>query len=116
MQAVSVDFIPQAKPALIEVQGQYGRRVAVTNPRLSGDTIYGTAAGGNRQVAVALREVGVISTRRFSRGRTALFISGAVTMGAALTYVLIRGGAGEAKIECEFQNPVDPYEREVCGV
>ena len=116
MQAVPVDFIPQAKPALIELQGQYGRRVSVTNPRLSGDTIYGTAVGGNRQVAVALHEVGVISTRRFSRGRTALLIGSAATMGAALAYVLIRGGAGPAKIECEFDNPVDPYEREVCGV
>ena len=116
MQAVSVDFIPQAKPAVVEVRGQYGVRVAVANPRLNGDTLYGTAAGGSADVAVALREIEQIKTKRFSGARTAFLVGGLVAFAGATSFILANVGNSKPQLTCEFENPVDPYEREQCGV
>ena len=116
MQAVPVDFIAQAKPAVIEVKGQYGVRVAVAHPRVSGDTVYGTQAGGNTDVALPLREIERITTKRFSGARTAMLIGGGAALVGMATFFVLSSGNSKPELNCEFENPMDPAEREKCGV
>jgi hypothetical protein len=116
MQAVPVDFIVQAKPAIIEVKGQYGASVSVAYPRVSGDTVFGTKPGRNTAVALPLHEIERITARRPSTARTVLLIGGAAAVMGVATYVFLNQGNGETQLNCPYENPVDPYEREVCGV
>jgi len=116
MQSIPVEFIAQAKPTVIELKGDYGVRVAVQNPRLSGDTVYGTAPGGTTEVAVPLRDIELIATRRFSRARTALLIGGGVALAGMATFFLIIAGNSQPELDCGIDNPIDPADREKCGV
>jgi hypothetical protein len=115
MQDVPVEFIPEAKPTFVQVKGQYGLRVDLEHPRLSGDTIYGMT-GGTKEVAVPLREIGSITTKRFSSGRTALLIAGGAALAGMATFFIIVSGNSEPELDCGIANPVDPADRDKCGV
>jgi hypothetical protein len=118
VQAVPVEFLaqPQAKPTVVELKGQYGVRVAVQNPRLSGDTVYGTAPGGTREVVVPLQGIEQITTKRFSRARTALLIGGGAALAGMATFFIVVSGKSPPELDCGIDNPVDPADRDRCGV
>jgi hypothetical protein len=116
MQAVPLEFIAQARPAVVEVRGAYGARVIVANPRVTDDTIRGTTPGGFTQVAVPLREVGSISTKRFSKSRTLLLVGGGAALTAIATFFIIKTGNSPPELDCGIDNPIDPNDREKCGV
>ena len=114
MQSVPVEFIPEAKPTVVQLTGQHGLRVAVAHPRLSGDTIYGMA-GGDKESAYPLRQIGSITTKRFSGARTALLIGSGVAVAGMATFFLIISGNSEPELTCGIDNPLDEVEREKCG-
>src|SRR6185503_1209357 len=114
MQSVPVEFIPQAKPAYVQLTGQHGLHVAVERPRLSGDTIYGMASG-NQETAFPLRDIGSITTKRFSSARTALLIGSGVVLAGAATFFIALQGNSEPEYTCGIQLPMDEVEREKCG-
>ena len=114
MQSVPVEFIPEAKPTYVQLAGQHGLRVALEHPRVSGDTIYGLA-GGATEAAIPLRDIGSITTKRFSSARTALLIGSGVVLAGAATFFIALQGNSEPEYTCGIQLPMDEVEREKCG-
>lgn len=114
MQSVPIEFIPEAKPTVVQLTGQHGLQVALENPRLSGDTIYGIA-GGTTEKAYPLRQIGSITTKRFSRARTALLIGSGVALTGIATFFLAISGKSESQYTCGIDSPMDEVEREKCG-
>jgi hypothetical protein len=114
MQSVPVEFIPEARPNYVQLTGQHGLRVDLAHPRLSGDTIYGMA-GGNSEAAYPLRQIGSITTKRFSGARTALLIGGsAAVVGMAAVFLAIAGNS-ESEYTCGIDSPMSEDERAKCG-
>jgi hypothetical protein len=114
MQSVPVEFIPETKPTFVQLTGQHGLHVGLEHPRLSGDTIYGMS-GGNTEAAYPLRQIGSITTRRFSRARTALLIGGGVMLAGMATFFIALQGNSEPMYTCGIENPIDDVDREKCG-
>ena len=58
----------QTRPAEMRVTLVDGRQFVLEQPRIQGDSLFGVTSG------VALRDVGSVSVRRLSVGRTALLV------------------------------------------
>jgi hypothetical protein len=113
---VPVEFITEASPPIVHLSDSYGVVVSIENPRLSGDTVLGTAMGQNRPVAIPLRQVQRISTVRFNGGRTALLVGGVAAMGALAAYAALANASGNSGYMCDYNEPSqDGSEREKCG-
>ena len=115
LQPVPVSFIHSASPQVVYLSDGNGVTQAVANPRLSGDSVVGTALSGNGPVAVPLREVQRITTVRVSRGKTVLLISAFAGAGAMVAYAVLSKANGDDDGFCDFdQQPTGPGATE-CG-
>jgi hypothetical protein len=87
---------------VVYVTHQSGAVLAIVNPRVSGDSVYGTLRGEDRPVAVQLSEVSSIATSRLNGKRTAMLV-GAVTAVSGLAFVsFINSATGRNNWECDF--------------
>ena len=102
MQRVPVAFIADEKPTEIRLANSYGVVTTVMNPRLSGDTIYGDALGQNRPVAIPLRQVEGVSTRRFDKGRTTALVVGGVAVVSMSVWAMLGGSSGDIEVTCDY--------------
>ena len=115
MQPVPVSFIHSASPQVVYLSDGNGVTQAVANPRLSGDTVVGTAVGGSGPVAIPLNEVQRITTVRVSRGKTVLLISAFAGAGAMVAYAVLAKANGDSEGFCDYdQQPTGPGATE-CG-
>jgi hypothetical protein len=87
-QAAPVSVIPETNPRLVRLVDGYGVRRDIANPRVSGDTVYGTAQEDDRAIAFPLSQVERILIRRVDRGRTAVLVAGLTFVGAIATYAI----------------------------
>ena len=101
VQRVPLDYIAVEQPAEIRLVNSYGMVTTIYNPRLSGDTVYGKAAGKG-EVAVPLRQVEGISTRKFDSARTVMLVGGGIAVTALGVWALFGGSSGDTKIECDY--------------
>ena len=108
LQPVSVGYIAETKPRLVYLADAYGAIQAVSHPRLSGDTVLGTVAGGQRDVAVPLSDIERITTLRPNRGRTALLVTGLTVAGAVAAYGFFSTSGGQSQIVCTSQQCAFP--------
>ena len=102
MQRVPVAFIADEKPAEIRLANSYGIVTTVHNPRLSGDTIYGKALGQDEPVAIPLRQIEGISTRRFDKGRTTALVVGSVAVMGLSVWAMFGGSSGDTEVTCDY--------------
>lgn len=102
LQAVPVAFISEVRPTEVQISNGAGVVRTLVNPRLSGDTVMGTALG--KPVAIPLREVQRVATVRFSRSRTAMLIGSVVTTTSLIAYVFILDARGKDKVVCDENN------------
>ena len=101
VQRVPLDYIAVERPAEIRLVNSYGTVTTIYNPRVSGDTVYGKAIGKG-EVAVPLRQVEGISTRKFDSTRTVLMVAGSVAVTALGAWAMFGGSSGDTKIECDY--------------
>ncbi len=102
MQRVSVDYINEEKPALVHLANSYGIVTTIQYPTLSGDTVYGTAMGESKAVAVPLRQVESISTVRFSTGRTVALVTGAAGVTVLAVYAISTNADNDEDWYCDW--------------
>ena len=106
-------FIPQAKPNLVVVIYNDNSQVPVSEPRMSGDTLFGTWLGVGDPVAVPLSQVRRIDAVQRDKKRTTLMIAGVTLLAAGGVYALaIAGKSGHA---CDLTyKPPTVSERDYC--
>ncbi len=102
MQRVPVDFITEEKPAEVRLANSYGIVTTLHNPRLSGDTIYGNALGKDAPVAIPLRQIEGISTRRFDKGRTTALVVGSVAVMSLSAWAMFGASSGDIEVTCDY--------------
>lgn len=101
VQRVPLDYIAVEQPAEIRLVNSYGIVTTIYNPRISGDTVYGKAIGKG-EVAVPLRQVEGISTRKFDSARTVMLVGGGIAVTALSAWAMFGGSSGDTKIECDY--------------
>ena len=115
MQPVPLAFISQTNPAVVYLADGSGAIQAVANPRLGGDSVFGTVLGSSQEIAVPLREVQRVSTVRVNRGRTAMLIGGLTVAGGLMAYTLLSTAGGETAFYCDYNNPAPPTAPAQCS-
>ena len=105
LQPISVAYISEVRPALVHVSDGFGVVTTIANPRISGDSVYGTALGADRPVVVPLREAQRITTVRRNGARTAMLIGGLTAVGALVTYAALNAGNGDDSGFCDYDGP-----------
>src|SRR6266404_6361542 len=92
----AAQFIDQKHPAVLYVTYTDNSSVPVSQPRISGDTLFGTAPGvaGAEPVAVALHDVSEIRAPQPDHKRTLMLVVaiGALTAGGAFALTQAFGG------------------------
>jgi len=91
----AAQFIDQKHPPVLYVTYTDNSSVPISQPRISGDTLFGTAPGvaGAEPVAVALHEVTEIRARQPDHKKTVLLVVaiGALVGGGAYTLTQVLG-------------------------
>ena len=101
VQRVPLDYIAIEQPAEVRIVNSYGIVTTIYSPRVSGDTVYGKAIGKG-EVAVPLRQVEGISTRKFDSARTVLLVGGGIAVTALGAWAMFGGSSGDTKVECDY--------------
>jgi hypothetical protein len=99
-------FIPQANPHVVYVTYTTGAMVGITQPRVSGDSLFGTLQGLSYQVAMPLSRVELMEAVQRDRTRTAWLIAGLAVATASGVWALSQTGAGRS---CDNALPEDTY-------
>lgn len=88
--------IPKANPPVVFVTYKDNSKVSIVQPRVSGDSLFGTWQGLDEPVAVPLSAVRSIGAFQKDNKRTTLLIAGiaAATAGAVWSATLLIGGTG----------------------
>jgi hypothetical protein len=102
IQRVPVAYIADEQPSVVYLINSYGIVTSVQYPRLSGDTVYGSALGQDRKVAVPLTQVEGISTMKFDRARTVVLVAGGVGVVALGAWAMFGGSSGDHNITCDY--------------
>ena len=89
-------FIPASHPQVVFVTYVNRTRMYVTQPRVSGDSLFGTMQGQSHQVAVPLNQVRLIQARQADKKRTVWLIAGLTVAAASSLWALGQSGAGES--------------------
>jgi hypothetical protein len=89
-------FISQTNPKVVYVIYKNRAVVGVTQPRLSGDSLFGTLAGPAEPVVVPLSHVQQIKAAQPNKRRTTLLIGGLTAFTAISVYVLSKTGEGQS--------------------
>jgi hypothetical protein len=107
----AAQFIDQKHPPVLYVTYTDNSSVSVSQPRISGDSLFGTAPGvsGSEAVAVPLHEVSEIRAPQPDHKRTvALIVAlGALTVGGVYTLTQVFGGnCGTNNFHSDASSPV----------
>ena len=89
-------FIPKANPQVVHVTYVNRTKMFVAQPRVSGDSLFGTMQGQSHQVAVPLNQVRLIQARQADKKRTVWLIAGLTVAAASSLWALGQSGAGES--------------------
>lgn len=99
-------FIPTSHPQVVFVTYVNRTRMYVTQPRVSGDSLFGTMQGQSNTVAVPLSQVRLIEAVQHSRKRTIWMIAALAVATASGAWALMHSGVGEP---CDYTLPEDTY-------
>ncbi len=79
-------FITQNHPQMVYVTYTDNSKMPVTEPRVSGDSLFGQVTGGSDSVAVPLHDLASIQAVQRDKTKTALLITGIAAGTAAAIY------------------------------
>ena len=99
-------FIPEASPQVVFVTYINRATMFVAQPRVSGDSLFGTIQGQSRPVAVSLGQIQLIEAMQHSRKRTTWMIAALAVATASGMWALLHSGVGEP---CDYSLPEDTY-------
>ena len=88
-------FIAETHPKLVYVHHQGGAVLAVTQPRMAGDTLVGVREGVSRELALPLSSIEQITAVQPNKKRTTMLIAGATVVTGAIGFMLIQGYSGD---------------------
>lgn len=109
-------FIAENNPPIVYVTQHSRAVVAIANPRVSGDSVFGTMPGQSHPVAVPFSEVHSVAAARVDGARTALLIAGATVASAFVAYVVLGGANGRDNWYCDYNDSVrGPNGEPLCG-
>lgn len=89
-------FIAKENPKVIYVTYKNRSVVGVAQPRVSGDSLYGTLQGQPARIAVPLSAVQLIEAIQPDGKRTALLIAGLTVFTVGGVYILLQTGKDES--------------------
>jgi hypothetical protein len=87
-------FIGQTSPDVVHVTFKNHAKVKITQPRVSGDTLYGSVDGVSTTVAAPLSHIELIEALQRDRGRTTWLIVATGVIGATTVFALSQSGGG----------------------
>jgi len=99
-------FIPRSKPDVVYVTYVNRTKMFVAQPRVSGDSLFGTIQGQSRPVAVSLGQIQRIEAVQHDRKRTTWMIAVLTVATASGMWALLHSGAGDS---CDYSLPEDTY-------
>jgi hypothetical protein len=89
-------YIAKENPKVIYVTYKNRSVVGVAQPRVSGDSLYGTLQGQPARIAVPLSAVQLIEAIQPDGKRTALLIAGLTVFTVGGVYILLKTGKDES--------------------
>jgi hypothetical protein len=93
-------FIPDAKPQVVYVTFRNHSKVTIAQPRVRGDSLFGTVPGVSEPVAAPLAHIERVEARQRDRKRTAWLIAGLGVLTAAGVFALGQSGGGDFNHPC----------------
>jgi hypothetical protein len=88
-------FIAETKPEVLHVLHKNGAIVDVAQPRISGDSLFGTRPGMARQVVLPMSQIARIEAVQHDRKRTFYIIAGMTAVTATLGYLMLQPANGD---------------------
>jgi hypothetical protein len=88
-------FIAESSPKVLYVHHNGGAIIAVTEPRITGDTLLGVREGIARPVALPMASIDHITAVQPNKKRTTMLVAGAVVVTGAVGYMLVQGHSGD---------------------
>jgi len=107
-------FIPESNPQVVFVTYVNRTKMFVTQPRVSGDSLFGTMQGRSHTVAVPLSQVRLIQARQADKKRTTWLIAGLAVAGASSIWALSQSGAGESCDNSYYRATRNDYYNDYC--
>lgn len=95
-------FIPDAKPRVVYVTFRNHSKVTITQPRVRGDTLFGTVRGAARPVAAPLSHIERVEAMQRDRKRTRWLIAGLGLVTAAGVFALTHSGTSGYRHPCDL--------------
>jgi hypothetical protein len=95
-------FIREANPEVVYVTFRNHSKVTIAQPRVSGDSLYGTVQGGSRPVAAPLSHVARIEALQRDTQRTKWLIAGLSVLTAAGVFALTQSSGNS-----DYRHPCD---------
>lgn len=109
-------FIAEKKPPVVYITQRSRAVVAIANPRVSGDTVFGTLPGDNSPVAVPFSQVHSVAATRLDAARTALLATGVTLASALAAYAFFGTASGRSNWYCDYNSSVrGPAGEPLCG-
>jgi len=105
------EYIPKYYPDVVWVTYADSSEVPIDRPKIYGDTLQGTRAGGDT-VAIPLRDVTTVRARVPDRTKTALLVSGTIVGAITSIYVFwaSKAGSNTAGVTCGVDPDGKPYQ------
>ena len=94
-------FIAQRNPKVLYVHHQGGAILAVTHPRLTGDTLVGVREGVARPVTLPMASIRQITAVQPNKKRTIMLIAGTALVTGVVGYQLAQGHSGDGP-QCDY--------------
>lgn len=104
------EFIAAARPPVVFVTHRNRALIVIANPRVAGDTVYGTWFGETRPVALPLSHVQSVAARQRDRKRTVLLVAGLTVLSGTAVYAFVQSANGHNDWHCDYNSAVP-----VCG-
>jgi hypothetical protein len=95
-------FIPETKPPVVHVTFRNHSKVTFAQPRVRGDTLYGTVPGVSQPVAAPLSHIERIEAVQRDKKRTRWLIAGLGVLAAAGVFALTQSGSSGFTHPCDL--------------
>ena len=93
-------FIPEAQPQVVYVTFRNHSKVTIAQPRVRGDTLFGTVRGAPHPVAAPLSHIERIEAVQRDRKRTRWLVAGLGVLTAAGVFALTQSGNSDFNHPC----------------
>jgi hypothetical protein len=100
-----VRYIAETSPPVVTVAYVFngvGFTREMANPRVVGDSVYGTWTEGNRPAAVPVSDIHAVASLRRDPTRTAFLVAGVTVAAGIMTYALFQKSNGQSDWACDY--------------